>query len=69
MGGALDADDPVAYTRELDRFYAIVMDLADNVVLHRTHDGLLGPVRRLRRIAMSRAGRMLASYRTDGTDP
>jgi len=38
------------------------MTLSDNVVLHRTHDGLLGPVRRLRRIAMSKPGRMRASY-------
>jgi DNA-binding GntR family transcriptional regulator len=59
----LEANDPTGYTQELDRFYSIVMDLADNVVLHRTHDGLLGPVRRLRRIAMSRKGRMAASYK------
>lgn len=62
MKARVDADDPVGYTEELDAFYATVMSLADNVVLHRTHDGLLGPVRRLRRIAMSREGRMRASY-------
>ena len=62
MKARVDADDPVGYTQELDAFYATVMTLADNVVLHRTHDGLLGPVRRLRRIAMSREGRMRASY-------
>jgi DNA-binding GntR family transcriptional regulator len=63
MREQVEANDPAAYTRELDAFYATVMDLADNTVLHRTHDGLLGPVRRLRRIAMSRQGRMSASYR------
>jgi DNA-binding GntR family transcriptional regulator len=62
MKARVDADDPVGYTQELDEFYATVMSLADNVVLHRTHDGLLGPVRRLRRIAMQREGRMRASY-------
>jgi len=62
MKARVDADDPVGYTQELDAFYATVMSLADNVVLHRTHDGLLGPVRRLRRIAMQREGRMRASY-------
>jgi DNA-binding GntR family transcriptional regulator len=63
MRAQVEANDPAAYTRELDAFYATVMDLADNTVLHRTHDNLLGPMRRLRRIAMSRAGRMAASYR------
>jgi DNA-binding GntR family transcriptional regulator len=58
----VDAADPIAYVRELDDFYATVMSLADNSVLHRTHDSLLGPVRRLRRIAMSREGRMAASF-------
>jgi DNA-binding GntR family transcriptional regulator len=62
MKSRVEAEDPVGYTQELDAFYAIVMTLADNVVLHRTHDGLLGPVRRLRRIAMQREGRMRASY-------
>jgi DNA-binding GntR family transcriptional regulator len=62
MRTKVEAVDPLAYVQELDAFYAIVMSLADNVVLHRTHDGLLGPVRRLRRIAMSREGRMTASY-------
>ncbi len=62
MKARVDADDPVGYTQELDAFYATVMSLADNVVLRHTHDGLLGPVRRLRRIAMQRAGRMRASY-------
>jgi len=62
MKARVDADDPVGYTQELDAFYATVMTLSDNVVLHRTHDGLLGPVRRLRRIAMSKPGRMRASY-------
>lgn len=62
MRARVEADDPVGYTEELDGFYATVMSLADNVVLHRTHDSLLGPVRRLRRIAMSRQGRMRASF-------
>ncbi|HEY4067149.1 MAG TPA: GntR family transcriptional regulator [Burkholderiaceae bacterium] len=62
MKAKVEADDPVGYTQELDAFYATVMSLAENVVLHRTHDGLLGPVRRLRRIAMSHKGRMKASF-------
>jgi DNA-binding GntR family transcriptional regulator len=59
----VEADDHAAYVEELDAFYATIMTLADNVALHRTHDSLLGPVRRLRRIAMSRKGRMNASYK------
>jgi DNA-binding GntR family transcriptional regulator len=62
MRGRVEADDHVGYVKELDAFYAIVMSLADNVVLHRTHDSLLGPVRRLRRIAMSKKGRMRESF-------
>jgi DNA-binding GntR family transcriptional regulator len=62
MKTRVDASDPIRYVEELDAFYATVMSLANNVVLHHTHDGLLGPVRRLRRIAMSREGRMRASY-------
>jgi len=62
MRGRVEADDHVGYVKELDAFYATVMSLADNVVLHRTHDSLLGPVRRLRRIAMSREGRMRESF-------
>lgn len=58
----VEADDPVGYVEELDNFYVVVMSMADNVTLHRTHDSLLGPVRRLRRIAMSRSGRMRASF-------
>ena len=42
MKAHVAANDPVGYTEELDAFYATVMSLADNVVLHRTHDGLLG---------------------------
>ncbi len=56
------AHDVIGYTEELDEFYAIVMSLADNAVLQSTHNSLLGPVRRLRRIAMSREGRMQASF-------
>ncbi len=61
MEQCVEADDPVAYVEQLDRFYMIVMTLADNVTLQHTHAGLLGPVRRLRRIAMARGGRMRAS--------
>jgi DNA-binding GntR family transcriptional regulator len=56
------ADDPISYVDALDRFYAIVMTLADNKVLRDTHAGLIGPVRRLRRIAMARGGRMRSSF-------
>ena len=62
MQARVDADDPVGYTDELDAFYAIVMALANNAVLNQTHSSLLGPVRRLRRLAMSREGRMRASF-------
>ncbi|MDY0746336.1 GntR family transcriptional regulator [Paucibacter sp. R3-3] len=62
MHRCVESADPVGYTEELDGFYAIVMRLADNAVLQHTHDSLLGPVRRLRRIAMSSSGRMRASY-------
>jgi DNA-binding GntR family transcriptional regulator len=62
MGKSVDADDPAHYVDALDRFYAIIMMLADNKILRETHAGLIGPVRRLRRIAMSRGGRMRASY-------
>ena len=37
------------------------MTLADNRTLQATHASLIGPVRRLRRIAMSRGGRMRVS--------
>ncbi|HEX7814742.1 GntR family transcriptional regulator [Dyella sp.] len=63
MGIAVAAEDAVAYTEALDRFYATIMALSENAILHATHTTLLGPVRRLRRIAMSRPGRMDASYR------
>jgi DNA-binding GntR family transcriptional regulator len=62
MQQCVAADDPVAYVEELDRFYTIVMTLADNLTLQHTHASLLGPVRRLRRIAMARGGRMRASF-------
>lgn len=62
MGKSVRADDPAEYVDALDRFYAIIMMLADNKVLRETHAGLIGPVRRLRRIALSRGGRMRASY-------
>ena len=62
MRSAVDAHDPVRYTESLDRFYATIMELADNATLHATHTTLLGPVRRLRRIAMAQPGRMNASY-------
>lgn len=62
MGKSVRADNPAEYVDALDRFYAIIMMLADNKVLRETHAGLIGPVRRLRRIAISRGGRMRASY-------
>jgi DNA-binding GntR family transcriptional regulator len=61
MQTSLAANDPAAYVDALDRFYAIVMTLADNRTLQATHASLIGPVRRLRRIAMSRGGRMRVS--------
>jgi len=63
MAKAVEASDEVEYTASLDRFYAVIMSLADNLTLHATHHSLLGPVRRLRRIAMSQPGRMEASYK------
>jgi len=62
MRARVEADDPVGYTEALDGFYSLVMSMADNATLHRTHTSLLGPVRRLRRIAMSLPGRMRASF-------
>jgi DNA-binding GntR family transcriptional regulator len=62
MAVALQAGDEMQYTAALDRYYAVVFSLADNTTLHLTHDTLLGPVRRLRRIAMGQPGRMKASY-------
>jgi DNA-binding GntR family transcriptional regulator len=63
MGKAVEANDEVDYTAALDRFYAVIFSIADNATLRATHDSLLGPVRRLRRIAMTQPGRMKASYR------
>jgi DNA-binding GntR family transcriptional regulator len=62
MQNCVERDDPVAYVEQLDRFYTVVMTLADNTTLQHTHATLLGPVRRLRRIAMARGGRMRASF-------
>jgi DNA-binding GntR family transcriptional regulator len=62
MRAGVAAEDPAAYVDALDRFYSIVMTLADNRTLQATHASLIGPVRRLRRIAMSRGGRMRASF-------
>jgi DNA-binding GntR family transcriptional regulator len=62
MRGAVEADDAASYTDALDRFYTIVMTIADNRTLQATHASLIGPVRRLRRIAMARGGRMRASF-------
>jgi DNA-binding GntR family transcriptional regulator len=62
MRTSVAADDPAAYVDALDRFYSIVMTLADNRTLNATHASLMGPVRRLRRIAMARGGRMRASF-------
>jgi DNA-binding GntR family transcriptional regulator len=62
MRANVAANDPAAYVDALDRFYSIVMALADNRTLQVTHASLMGPVRRLRRIAMARGGRMRASF-------
>lgn len=62
MRTSVAADDPASYVDALDRFYTIVMTIADNRTLQESHAGLIGPVRRLRRIAMARGGRMRASY-------
>ncbi|QIE29551.1 FCD domain-containing protein [Caballeronia sp. SBC2] len=61
-GADVAADDPAAYVDALDRFYSLVMTLADNRTLRATNASLMGPVRRLRRIAMARGGRMRASF-------
>jgi DNA-binding GntR family transcriptional regulator len=63
MAAAVEAVDEVEYTGALDRYYAVVMAMADNATLEATHHSLLGPVRRLRRIAMTHPGRMAASYK------
>jgi DNA-binding GntR family transcriptional regulator len=62
MQASVTAEDPLGYVDALDRFYSIVMTLADNRTLQATHASLIGPVRRLRRIAMARGGRMRASF-------
>jgi DNA-binding GntR family transcriptional regulator len=62
MQASVTAEDSLGYVDALDRFYSIVMTLADNRTLQATHASLIGPVRRLRRIAMARGGRMRASF-------
>ena len=62
MRAAVDRADPHAYVEELDVFYALLMRLSGNATLQRLHESLLGPVRRLRRISMSREGRMERSF-------
>jgi DNA-binding GntR family transcriptional regulator len=62
MRANVTANDPAAYVDALDRLHSIVMALADNRTLQVTHASLMGPVRRLRRIAMARGGRMRASF-------
>lgn len=62
MQSSVSAEDVPGYVDGLDRFYAIVMTIADNRTLQESHAGLIGPVRRLRRIAMARGGRMRASF-------
>ncbi len=62
MEASVAADDPANYVDELDRFYTVVMTIADNKTLQESHAALIGPVRRVRRIAMARGGRMRASY-------
>lgn len=61
MQARVAANDPAGYTDALDSFYAAIMALADNTTLYQTHTSLLGPVRRLRHMAMSLPGRMQAS--------
>ena len=48
MRAGVVAEDPPAYVDALDRFYSIVMTIADNRTLQATHASLIGPVRRLR---------------------
>jgi DNA-binding GntR family transcriptional regulator len=62
MQRSVDADDPSAYVDALDRYYTILMTIADNRTLQVNHAALIGPVRRLRRIAMARGGRMRTSF-------
>ncbi|MGN8111625.1 GntR family transcriptional regulator [Paraburkholderia sp. 22098] len=62
MRTSVDAGDAAGYVDALDRFYAIVMTIADNRTLQQNHASLIGPVRRLRRIAMTQGGRMRASF-------
>ncbi|MGE8471876.1 MAG: GntR family transcriptional regulator, partial [Paraburkholderia hospita] len=49
MQASVEADDPASYVDALDRFYMIVMTIADNRTLQQNHAALIGPVRRLRR--------------------
>jgi len=51
-----------AYTAELDQFYDLLMALAGNTTLRRSYEALSGPVRMLRRVAMRKPGRILASF-------
>ncbi|WP_429299036.1 GntR family transcriptional regulator [Paraburkholderia sp. GAS199] len=62
MRTSVEANDAAAYVDALDRYYTIVMTIADNRTLQQNHASLIGPVRRLRRIAMARGGRMRASF-------
>lgn len=62
MRAAVAVDDHRAYVGALDRFYALLMRLSGNATLETLHASLLGPVRRLRRISMSREGRMKRSF-------
>jgi DNA-binding GntR family transcriptional regulator len=61
MQASVETDDPSSYVDALDRFYTVVMTIADNKTLQESHAALIGPVRRVRRIAMARGGRMRAS--------
>jgi DNA-binding GntR family transcriptional regulator len=62
MRAAIAHGDPGAYVEALDGFYALVMRLSGNETLERIHHSLLGPVRRLRRIAMMHEGRIERSF-------
>jgi DNA-binding GntR family transcriptional regulator len=62
MRAAIGRGDGSGYVEALDAFYALVVRLSGNETLEHLHHSLLGPVRRLRRIAMTHAGRVERSF-------
>lgn len=62
MRAAIARGDGGGYVEALDAFYALVVRLSGNETLERLHHSLLGPVRRLRRIAMTHEGRVERSF-------